>query len=40
MFAKALDTLPVRVVTDKVLGALRADNNETRGVVDTTRSIL
>lgn len=40
MFANALDTFPVRVITDKVLGALRADNTDTRGVTETTRSVL
>ena len=40
MFAKALETLPVRVITDNELGALRADNKDTRGVVVITRSVL
>ena len=40
IFAKARDTLPVRVITDRELGALRADNNDTRGVVVITRSVL
>ena len=40
IFAKALDTLPVRVITDNELGALRAESKDTRGVVVTTRSVL
>jgi hypothetical protein len=38
MFAKALETLPVRVITDNELGALRAESKDTRGTVVTTRS--
>ena len=37
-FAKARDTLPVRVMTDKVFGALRAESTDTRGTVVTMRS--
>ena len=39
MFAKARDTFPVRVITDNVFGALRADSTDTRGDVATMRSV-
>ena len=38
ILAKARDSLPVRVMTDSVFGALRAESRDTRGAVDTMRS--
>ena len=40
IFANPLETFPVRVITDKVFGALRADRTDTRGANATTRSVL
>jgi hypothetical protein len=39
MFEKARDTFPVRVISDNVFGARRADSTDTRGAVVTTRSV-
>ena len=39
MFEKARDIFPVRVISDNVFGARRADSTDTRGAVVTTRSV-